>query len=141
MTVRIERLKEAIREEAAHVILHDLMDPRLGFCTVTNVELTRDLSYCTIFVSVLGDSGVKSKTMHALNDARGIIQSRIGDRIKTRTTPRVSIELDESIERSFGVLEKIKEARESDSDGGKAHGVQENPEEPRRTEELDEKQE
>ena len=138
MSVRVERLKEAIREEAAEVILHDLMDPRLGFCTVTNVELTRDLSYCTIFVSVLGEPGVKSRTMHALKDASGIIQSRIGDRIKTRTTPRVTIELDDSIERSFGVLEKIKEARATDSDGGKAPGVQENPEEPRRAEELDE---
>ena len=119
MSVRNERLKEAIREEAAELILHELSDPRLGFCTVTQVELTRDLSYCTIHVSVLGEDGVKSRTIRALNDARGLFQSRIGQRMKTRTTPRVTIELDESIERSFGVLEKIKEARSSDPDGGK----------------------
>jgi len=119
MSVRNERLKEAIREEAAEMILHDLVDPRLGFCTVTRIELTRDLSYCTIYVSVLGDDAVKNRTMRALNDARGLIQSRIANRMRTRTTPRVSLELDESIEKSFTVIEKIKEARASDPDGGK----------------------
>ncbi len=120
MSLRNDKLREAIREEAAEMILHDLSDPRLGFCTVTGVELTNDLSYCTIYVSVLGEDGVKSRTMHALNDAKGLIQSRIGKRMQTRVTPRVSIALDDSIERSFGVLNKIKEARASDSDGGVA---------------------
>ena len=48
LKLRNERLKEVIREEAAETILHDLTDPRLGFCTVTRIELTNDLSYCTI---------------------------------------------------------------------------------------------
>jgi ribosome-binding factor A len=116
--MRNERLKEVIREEAAQTILHDLTDPRIGFCTVTHVELTNDMSYCTIHVSVMGDEGVKSRTMHGLKAARGLIQSRIAKRLKTRTTPHVTIELDESIEKSFAVLNKIKEARQTDSDGG-----------------------
>jgi ribosome-binding factor A len=119
MSLRNDKMKELIREEAAELILHGLTDPRLGFCTVTGVELTRDMSYCTIKVSVFGDDGVKSRTMHALKDASGLIQSHIGKRMRTRVTPRVTIELDDSIEKSFGVLEKIKEARSSDSDGGK----------------------
>ena len=120
MQLRNERLKEVIREEAAELILHKLTDPRLGFCTVTKVDLTNDLSYCTVHVSVLGDAGVKSRTMHALQDARGLIQKHIANRMKTRTTPHVEIELDESIERSFAVFEKIREARLTDTDGGKS---------------------
>ncbi len=120
MRVRNERLKEVIREVAAELILHGLTDPRLGFCTVTKIDLTNDLSYCTIHVSVLGEPAVKSRTMHALQDARGLIQSHVADRMKTRVTPRVTIELDESIERSFSILNKIKEARASDTDGGTA---------------------
>ena len=119
MSIRIERLKEMIRVEAAELILHGISDPRLGFCTVTKVELTNDLAYCKIHVSVLGEEGVKSRTMRALNDARGLIQSHIARRMKTRTTPHVTVELDESIERSFTILNKIKEARASDPDGGK----------------------
>ena len=137
MSLRNEKLREVIREEAAEMILHELSDPRLGFCTVTGVELTADLSYCTIYVSVLGEAGVKSRTMHALNDAKGLIQSRIGKRMQTRTTPRVSIALDDSIERSFGVLEKIKEARATDSDGGKPAPATDPSDDP--AEELDEK--
>ena len=119
MTIRNERLKEVIREEAAELLLHGISDPRLGFCTVTRVELTNDLAYCKIHVSVLGEEGVKSRTMKALGDARGLIQSHIARRMKTRTTPHVTVELDESIERSFTILNKIKEARASDPDGGK----------------------
>lgn len=120
MTIRIERLKEMIRIEAAELILHGISDPRLGFCTVTKVELTNDLAYCKIFVSVMGDEGVQSRTMRALGDARGLIQRHIAKHMKTRTTPHVSIELDPTIARSFSIMNKIKEARESDPDGGKS---------------------
>lgn len=120
MSVRNERLKEVIREESAEVILQHLTDPRIGFCTVTRVDLTNDLAYCTIYVSVFGDEAAKSRTMHGLKDARGLLQKRIAKRMKTRTTPHVNIELDESIEKSFSVISKIKEARASDPDGGKS---------------------
>ena len=123
MNLRNERLKEVIREEAANLILHDLADPRIGFCTVTRIELTNDLSYCTVHVSVLGDKAVKSRTMHALQDARGLIQVRIAGRMKTRTTPHVTIELDDSIERSFDVMGKIDAARATDSDQGKTEAI------------------
>jgi ribosome-binding factor A len=119
MKVRNERLKEAIREEAAEVILHGLTDPRIGFCTVVRVDLTDDLSYCTVYVSVLGDEAVKSRTMHGLLAARGLIEARIARRLRTRTTPHLTIELDETIEQTFNIMSKIKEARASDSDGGK----------------------
>jgi ribosome-binding factor A len=127
MSLRIERLKEVIREESAETITQDLSDPRLGFCTVTKIELTNDLAYCTVHVSVIGDDGVKTKTMHALKAARGLIQAKIAKRLKTRTTPHVDIALDESMEKAFGVLEKIKEARAKDSDGGKGSEPSEEP--------------
>lgn len=119
MSLRIERLKEVIREEAAETITQDLADPRVGFCTVTKIELTNDLAYCKVFVSVIGSDGVKSRTMKALKSARGLIQAKIAKRLKTRTTPHVEMVLDESMEKAFGVLEKIKQARATDSDGGK----------------------
>ena len=120
MTIRIERLKEMIRTEAAELILHGISDPRLGFCTVTKIELTNDLAFCKIFVSVLGDDAVKTRTMRALQDARGLVQRHIARHMKTRTTPHVEIELDPTIERSFAIMNKIKEARASDPDGGKS---------------------
>ena len=118
MSVRIERLKELIRVEAAELITSHLNDPRIGFCTVVGVELTADLSYAKIHVSVLGDEAQKRTTMRGLQDASGLIQRHIAGRMRTRTTPHVEIVLDESVERSFRILEKIKEARASDPDHG-----------------------
>lgn len=118
MKLRNERLREIIREEAAELILHGISDPRLGFCTVTKVDLSNDLSFCKIHISVLGDSGVKNRTMDALNNARGLIQVHIAKRLKTRTTPHVTVELDESIEKQFAIAEKIREARATDTDAG-----------------------
>jgi len=120
MKLRTERLKEMIREATAELILHGISDPRLGFVTVTKVDLTNDLAYCKIHVSVLGDEGVKSRTMAALRDARGLIQVHIAKRMKTRTTPHVTVELDESVEKQFAIMEKIREARASDTDAGKS---------------------
>ena len=120
MSVRIERLRTVIKEEAAQLILHELSDPRIGFCTVTRVDLTNDLSFATIFVSVLGDEAQKNKTLRGLQDARGLIQKVVASRLKTRTTPHIEIELDDSVERAFRVMDKIKEARATDQDGGKS---------------------
>ena len=120
MSVRLERIKAVIKEEVAELILHDLSDPRIGFCTVTRVELTNDLSFSTIHVSVLGDDAQKNKTIRGLQDARGLIQKRVASRLKTRTTPHIEIELDDSVERAFRVMDKIKEARATDPDGGKS---------------------
>ncbi|MCX7804763.1 MAG: 30S ribosome-binding factor RbfA [Planctomycetota bacterium] len=118
--VRIERLRAMIHEVASHTILYDLNDPRIGFVTITGVSLTEDLEHATIKVSVYGTPADKRTTMRGLSDARGYIQSVIARHMRTRTTPRVSFELDESIERAFEIERKIKEARASDPDGGKS---------------------
>lgn len=123
MSIRIERLKKMIHEESADLITSHLNDPRIGFCTVTKVELTNDLAFATIYVSVFGDEAQKRTTLRGLEGARGLIQRHIATRMKTRTTPHVEIKLDESIERSFHILDKIKEARASDPDGGKSTEV------------------
>jgi ribosome-binding factor A len=111
-------LREQIKERAAEIILHELNDPRIGFCTITRAELTPDLAYSTIFVSVLGTEAQQRTTMRGLLNARGLIQAKIAKGLKTRTTPHLTIEFDRSIERTFQILDKIKEARKSDPDGG-----------------------
>lgn len=119
MSIRIERLKEMIREESADLITSHLNDPRIGFCTVTKVDLTNDLAFATIYVSIFGDETQKRTTLRGLQGARGLIQRHIATRMKTRTTPHVEIRLDDSIEKTFQILDKIREARASDPDGGK----------------------
>ncbi len=98
---KTERLKKIILRKASDVILFELHDPRLGFVTLSKVDLTDDLKYATIYYSVMGDKADKSRTRHALDDARGYVQKAVASALKTRTAPQLRFRYDESIE---GVL-------------------------------------
>ncbi len=97
------RLESQIKQKIAVIIQRDLTDPRLGFLTVTRVKLTRDKHYCKVYYSVLGSAGDRSKAAHALEDARGHIQSLLGRTLHTRTLPILQFQFDESIEGAIRV--------------------------------------
>ena len=110
--LRVKRVQEAIKEEAGIIITQQLTDPRLGFVTVTRVKVTRDLREAVIYVSVLGGSGQRSKTLHALKDATGFIKRACGDRLQLRFTPSLRIEFDVGIDKSIRVAELLRQASE-----------------------------
>ncbi len=112
--IRLARLAEVVKERASRAILYELKDPRLGFVTVTRVKLARDLTQCVVFWSVMGTPGEQSKTAHALEDARGFIQSAIAKVMGTKKTPRIYLRKDESLEKAhkvFELLAKLKRER------------------------------
>lgn len=120
---RIERVTEAIKKEAS-IIIHDkLKDPRLGFVTISRVEMTQDLRYAKIFFSVLGKEEDYQKTKNALNSASGFIRRLIARRINLKFAPEIGFKEDRSGEYSIRIqkaLEEIKElsAPHSASDTG-----------------------
>ena len=93
----IQRLTQVIKEKAAHVLLHEIKDPRMGFVTVTRVDLTDDLSYVTVYYSVLGTDVQRRLTAAAMNGARGYVQRRIGENLRTRSIPHLTFEFDQSV--------------------------------------------
>jgi len=115
--VRLQRLSELVQRKASEVILYELKDPRMGFVTVTRVRLSRDLRHAVIYYSVVGDEGERSRTTHALEHARGYIQSQIAAAMKTRVTPAIRFEYDASVEGSVRVSRILLEIAEEDSDG------------------------
>jgi len=126
---RIERLKKVILRKASDVILYELHDPRLGFVTLSKVDLTDDLRYATIYYSVIGADADRSKTGHALEAARGYIQKEIARALQTRVTPHIRFKYDESIEGALRISRKIDEAvaedeaaRRERGDGGEEAG-------------------
>jgi len=109
-----QRLTEVIRQRAAHVILFELRDPRMGFVTITKVKLAPDMSTCVIYWSVIGTAGDKSKTMHALEHARVFVQRRVAEGLRTRSAPILSFEFDPSVEGSIkmgGLLKSLRDER------------------------------
>lgn len=94
---RVARLNEEIKRHVSD-ILRTMKDPRLGFVTVTDVELTSDLRYVRIYVSVLGGAEDIERTMQALQSGGGHVRSQLGQRLTLRYTPEVSFRLDRSAE-------------------------------------------
>lgn len=123
---RTARLAQEIREEVANIIGRSLKDPRIGFVTVTRVDLAADLRWARVFVSVLGDEAQKAKSLAGLRQAVGFVRREVGRRIRTRHTPELSFQLDSGIdatERVARLLDEVK-AKEAatghgeDDDGG-----------------------
>ena len=116
---RKERVEEAIRKEVSTIIHDELKDPRIGFVTVTRVELSKDLRNARIFYSVLGQEESHKKTRLALDSALGYIRSLVAQRINMRFATELIFQEDRSTEYSIKIeeaLNKIKEANEPKPD-------------------------
>ena len=108
---RLERLQETIKEEFGSILQRDLKDPRIGFVSVTDVEVSNDYSHVKIFVSILGDEEAKRSTMAGLESAKGFIRTELGQRIRMRHTPEVHLIADDSMERGSRIMKLLDEVK------------------------------
>lgn len=95
--LRANRVAEQMKKEIGDIITRKIKDPRIGFLTVTDVEVTGDLQQATIYISVLGDEDQKHDTLVGLAKANGFIRSEIGKRIRLRKTPELLFAFDEAL--------------------------------------------
>ena len=110
---RHERVEEAIRKEVSTIIHDELKDPRIGFITVTRVELTKDLRSAKIFYSVLGKDEEHRKTRLALDSALGFIRKLVAQRINLRVATELMFKEDRSTEYSVKIEEVLNQLKES----------------------------
>lgn len=96
--LRIEKLQELIKQEMSKMLLKELKDPRIGFVTVTDVEMTGDLREAKIYVSIMGGAEQVKSSLEGLNSALGFIRREIGQRVRLRFTPEISFALDTSLD-------------------------------------------
>lgn len=119
MSNRPNKVAMAIKEEISQILLYELKDPRIGFMTVTHIELTNDLKIARVFYSILGDAKVVENSERALEAAKGYIRKLLGDRMKLRLVPELHFRRDDSIEKSFRITEilnRLKEEKENDAE-------------------------
>lgn len=115
MSKRVNRVAEQMKKELGDIILQKLKDPRIGFVTVTDVEVTGDLQQATVYISVLGSDKEKDQTLKGLSQAKGFIRTEIGQRIRLRITPEIEFKFDESIaygSRIESLLSQVKNEQE-----------------------------
>lgn len=91
---RIKRVNEACREALGEILQEEIKDPRIGFVTVTRVEVSADLQHGKVWVSVLGDEEEVAEALAGLERARGFLRRELGHRVRLRYTPELSIHLD-----------------------------------------------
>ncbi|KSU85107.1 30S ribosome-binding factor RbfA [Fictibacillus enclensis] len=114
--IRSNRIGEQMKKEMGDIIGRKLKDPRIGFVTVTGVEVTGDLQQATVFISVFGDDEQKEQTLRGLAKASGFIRTEIGKRIRLRKTPEISFKFDESIEYGSRIETLLTDIKSSDED-------------------------
>ena len=105
---RIEKLDSLLMREISSIIQFDLNDPKIGFCTVSEVRLSPDLSYAKVFVSFLGKNYKKRDGLDALKRSKGYIKSELAKRIKIRKIPDLAFVVDDSLDRAEHIEELIK---------------------------------
>ena len=118
--LRIDKVQEFIKQEISQIIQKDIKDPRVGFVTVTDVEMTKDLRHAKIFLSLMGSDEQKKATWEALNRALGFMRSEIGKRIRLRCTPELSLHLDKSLDYSNHIQKLLLQLEKDGTDKGDA---------------------
>jgi ribosome-binding factor A len=114
---RINRISEEVRRVVSDLILNGLKDPRISkIASVTSVEVTRDLSFANIYISVLGNDLEKENTILGLESAKGYIRNEIGNRIDLRHVPEPIFHLDETIENAMYMSELIDKVAKKEKD-------------------------
>lgn len=114
--IRPSRVAEQIKKEITDILYHELKDPRIGFVTITGVEVSRDLQHAKVFASVLGSDEEKALSLEALQKATGFIRSEVGRRIRLHHTPEIVFKLDTSEDYSQRISHVIRQLQDERGD-------------------------
>ena len=112
---RAAKVADRIREIIAQRLERGLRDPRLGFVTITDVQVTGDLQHATVFYTVYGTEQEREDSAAALKAATGMLRSEVGKNITARLTPTLEFQLDAIPENAAHIEDLLREARERDT--------------------------
>ncbi|MDE0018198.1 30S ribosome-binding factor RbfA [Candidatus Poribacteria bacterium] len=111
---RQDRVGALIQRELSEIIQRSVKDPRVAFCTVTQAEVSPDLKYVDVKVSVIGDEAQKDKTLAGLKSAAGFLRREIGNRLTLRYSPELRFAIDESADYLFKIDDLLKSVTSED---------------------------
>jgi len=115
---RRERLADELRELVAEILRDEVKDPRIGFVTITRVDLTGDLGFARVFVGVLGDDAQRRRTLEGLKQAAGYLRRQLARRLRIYQVPELRFQYDtglDATERVARLLREVSEAPTSES--------------------------
>ena len=110
--LRNERVARALRREISAILRDEIKDPRVGFVSITDVEVTSDLRQAKVFFSVMGAAEDKRRAAEGLTSATGFIRAEVSQRVRLHHAPEIAFVLDESIERGVHVIDLMNKLAE-----------------------------
>ncbi|MGQ9569558.1 MAG: 30S ribosome-binding factor RbfA [Thermodesulfovibrionales bacterium] len=110
---RSQKVSDLLRKEIADIIMNKLKDPRIGFTTVTGVDVTDDLKMARIYVSILKEEE-RNTSIEILNSAKNFVRSELSKRLRMKFIPTVEFRLDTSIEYGYRIERLLREAGKSE---------------------------
>ncbi len=119
MSKRTERVADLIRRELADILMRRMRDPRLGFVSITGVEVSGDLTHATVYLSSLDGAEGRVEVVKVLSHAVPFLRRELAPRLGLREVPTLRFIYDESIERGARIeelLKKIKDGPPPDDD-------------------------
>src|SRR6266704_3866254 len=111
---RQEKLGELIAVELSDLLRTRVKDPRVGFASITHVEVSGDFRHAKVFVSVMGSPEEREATMQGLKNATGFLRHELATRLVVRYMPEIVFKLDKSIEEGARILELIQKVEQED---------------------------
>ena len=111
---RLERLNESIKALLGELILGRIKDPRVGFVTITGVEVSKDLETAKVFYTVMGEDEAREESRRGLESAKNFLRKTVGDELKLRNTPDFRFVYDDTLDRSARVEDALKKIHEDD---------------------------
>ncbi len=114
MSLRTERVASLIKEEVGMMFAREYRDPSYGFITVTDVHMTPDLRIAKIYVSIMGSTEVKERTLAMLQDKKGEVRSMIGSTVRLKFTPSIQFYIDETLDRVEKINSLIRKIHKDD---------------------------
>lgn len=108
---RAERVADLLKEEISQILFREVKDPRIGFITITGVEVSRDLQLAKVFYTALGEAGNPGESSQALERVSPFIKRHLGKRLRMRTIPDILFRYDHSLDygsRIDAILDQLK---------------------------------
>lgn len=118
MSRRTEQVALEVQRHLGDLLLTQVRDPRVGFVTITAVEVSPDLEHARVHVSVLGDESYEKLSLLTLQKAAGFLRTELGKRMRLRTVPQLRFEADPTTKRAIRIGQLLEEAGTAHDDEG-----------------------
>jgi ribosome-binding factor A len=101
-----------MKQEIADILMRKIKDPRIGFVTVTDVDVSDDLKNAKVFVSIYGDN--KEETLKGLKSAAPFVRVELGRRMRLRVVPEILFRFDGTVEQGAHIMELLREIEQKE---------------------------